>query len=227
MRNLPSSLVAVLAALTLATAATGQDPPGPQAGGFSEIVDVRVVNLEVVVTDRAGVPVRGLGAGSFQLLVDGVEVPIEYFSEILGGRVVAPVEGADVVPGLREVLPGGRVGTSYLVFIDNFFSVSIDRNRVLKSLAESLSLGPEDRMAIVSFDGRELEMLSTWSQSEIDLRRVLKKSLGDPAYGLQRLTERRQFDFDRVLEASAAVFAGDFDRAPTRGTSSNPTSATT
>lgn len=211
MRISPRSLVAVLA-LLLAPIASGQSPPsGPQPGVFSEIVDVRVVNLEVVVTDRSGVPVRGLGVDSFQLLVDGQEVPIDYFSEVLGGRVVAPPEGAETVPGLRQVEPGGEVGTSYLVFIDNFFSLPTDRNVVLRSLADSLSLGPEDRMAIVSFDGRSLEMLSTWSQSETELRRAINKSLGEPAFGLQRLTERRQFDFDRVLEASAAVLAGGFD----------------
>ena len=196
-----------LAAALVALPVRSQVAPGPQPGSFSEIIDVRVVNLEVVVTDREGVPVRGLGADHFQLLVDGEEVPIEYFSEVLGGRAVAPPDGTETVPGLREVLPGGRVGTSYLVFVDNFFSLPTDRNRVLRALEESLFLGAEDRMAIVSFDGRELEMLSTWSQSDVELRRVLRRSLDQPAYGLQRLSERRQFDFDRVLEASTRFFA--------------------
>lgn len=214
---MPNRSRSILVALTLlaATAASAQVGPGPQPGSFSEIVDVRVVNLEVVVTDRAGVPIRGLNADHFVLLVDGEEVPIEYFSEVLGGRVVRPPDGAEAVPGLREVVPGGRVGISYLVFIDNFFSLPTDRNRVLRALEESLFLGPEDRMAIVSFDGRNLEMLSTWSQSDVELRRVLKKSHADPAYGLQRLSERRQFDFDRVLQASAAIFADDFESRST------------
>ncbi len=218
------SPLAPLAALALALAATAgadaQVEPGPQPGSFSEIVDVRVVNLEVVVTDRAGIPVRGLNADHFVLLVDGEEVPIEYFSEVLGGRTVRSVEGAAAapVPGLREVVPGGRVGTSYLVFIDNFFSLPTDRNRVLRALEESLFLGPEDRMAVVSFDGRNLEMLSTWSQSVVDLRRVLRGSFADPAYGLQRLSERRQFDLDRVLAASAAMlFDGSEARSAVRG----------
>ncbi len=200
------------AALALATAsgAWAQATQGPLPGGFSEIVDVRVVNLEVVVTDRAGVPIRGLGADQFTLLVDGEQVPIEYFSEVLGGRTVRPAEGGATraVPGLSEVAPGGDVGTSYLVFIDNFFSLPTDRNRVLRALSESLVLGPEDRMAIVSFDGRDLKMLSTWSQSEVDLQRAINRSLGDPAFGLQRASERRQFDFDRLLVESALVLGG-------------------
>ena len=208
-------VLAVLSLIALASA-SAQVAPGPQPGSFSEIVDVRVVNLEVVVTDKAGVPVRGLNAGQFTLLVDGEEVPIEFFSEVLGGRTVKPAEGAAgaTVPGLRAVEPGGRVGTSYLLFIDNFFSLPTDRNGVLRSIADSIFLGPEDRMAIVSFDGRNLEMLTTWSQDDVELRRVISRSLGDPAHGLQRLVERRQFDFDRVLEASAAVFAAAGDQDP-------------
>ena len=173
-------LLLALAAAFVTLAAWAQVAPGPQPGSFSEIIDVRVVNLEVVVTDREGVPIRGLSADQFQLLVDGEEVPIEYFSEVLGGRVVAPPDGTESVPGLREVLPGERVGTSYLVFIDNFFALPTDRNRVLRAFEESLFLGPEDRMAIVSFDGRELEMLSTWSQSDVELRRVIRRSLDQP-----------------------------------------------
>ena len=207
---IPRFLLLSALVLILAAAARAQPEPGPQPGTFSEIIDVRVVNLEVVVTDRDGVPVRGLTADQFTLLVDGAEVPIDYFSEVLGGRTVQPAEsGAEVeaVPGLREVVPGGRVGTSYLVFIDNFFSLPTDRNQVLKALADSIFLGPEDRMAIVSFDGRKLEMLSTWSQDDVELRRVISRSLQDPAYGLQRLSERRQLDFDRVLEATADALA--------------------
>ena len=201
----------LVAAFLFAAPLFAQSASGPLPGAFSEIIDVRVVNLEVVVTDRSGVPVRNLQAGDFVLLVDGEEVPIDYFSEVLGGRVVRPAEGDEAVPGLREVEPGGRVGTSYLVFIDDFFSIPTDRNRVLRALEESLVLQPEDRMAIVSFDGRELRMLSTWTQSDDDLRRALRRHLGEPAYGLQRVTERRQFDFDKALEAGSAVLVQGFD----------------
>ncbi len=202
----------LLLPLLVLPAAVGQTPPpGPLPGGFSEIIDVRVVNLEVVVTDRDGIPVRGLGPDDLVLKVDGQEVPIEYFTEVLGGRAVRPPEGGETVPGLRAVEPGGRVGTSYLVFIDNFFSLAVDRNRVLRSLADSLFLGPEDRMAIVAFDGRQLEMLSSWSQDSEELRRVINRSLAAPARGLERRAERLQFDFERLLEASDLVLSADVE----------------
>lgn len=48
---------------------------------LGERVDVRLVELFVVVTDRAGKPVRGLSRGDFRLLQDGREQSIASFDE--------------------------------------------------------------------------------------------------------------------------------------------------
>ena len=71
------------AAVTFCVAAVpvwGQESPVPDL--FSEVIDVRVVNVEVVVTDRAGNRIRGLQASDFELLVDREPVPISYFTEV-------------------------------------------------------------------------------------------------------------------------------------------------
>ena len=64
-----------------------QEPPPEFAGVFVEVLDVRVVNVEVVVTDRKGNRVQGLHPDDFSLLVDGEETSIDYFSEIAAGTV--------------------------------------------------------------------------------------------------------------------------------------------
>ncbi|MDX1382572.1 MAG: VWA domain-containing protein [Thermoanaerobaculia bacterium] len=166
---------------------------------FQEVLDVRVVNVEVVVTDSAGNRVRGLEATDFRLLVDGEEMPIDYFSEVVGGQVaerqVAEGEPA-AVPSLE---PGRAVGTSYLIFIDDFFSIARDRNRVLKRFAEQIQqMGPEDRVAIVAYDGRELEMLTSWTNSERVIESALRRAQDRKAYGLHRMGELRQNDQDRA-----------------------------
>ena len=43
------------------------------------------MDVEVVVTDRDGARVRGLGPEDFALTVDGDAVPIEFFTEVVGG----------------------------------------------------------------------------------------------------------------------------------------------
>lgn len=190
----------VLAALLLCGlvgGASGQETEAPQSI-FSEVLDVRVVNVEIVVTDRDGVRVSGLEAEDFELLVDGEPTTIDYFSEIRGGRVMQLAEGtADVeLPGSLE--PGQEVGTSYLVFIDDQFSIARDRNRVLDRMEEDLArLGENDRMAIVSFDGRELSMLNSWTRSPRVLERSFREARAKRTFGLQRMAELNTNDRER------------------------------
>ena len=200
--------------VTGAPAVLAQSSPSPLPGVFTEVMDVRVVNLEVVVTDKDGVPVRGLGPDNFILEVDGEEVAIDYFTEVRGG-VAAEVPPSQEIAGIAEipaVVPGSPVSTSYLVFIDELFSLPPDRDAVLEALeAELPRLGPEDRMAIVAFNGRDLDMLSTWTNSVPALTRVLKKARERPTHGIQRLAEQRQYNFDRLLNVSTQLRAGQFD----------------
>src|SRR5688572_7918760 len=158
-----AGFTAALGATAFASPAAAQQQPPPPSGPpsdeavplvFGEVLDVRVVNVEVVVTDKDGERVRGLGAKDFRLKVDGQEVPIDFFSEILGGAVVAR-ERADDTKEVPALAPGQPVGTSYLVFIDDFFSIARDRDRVLERLEEQAkAMQPEDRMAVVAFDGQ-------------------------------------------------------------------------
>ncbi len=184
--------------LSLLLTASLAPPAAAQDGVFGEVIDVRVVNLEVVVTEN-GRRVTGLSPEDFVLTVDGQEVAIEYFTEVSGGTaVVSPEEGSGAtVPALA---PGVPVSTSYLVFIDEYFSLPNDRNRALKRLIDQLSfLSPEDRMAVVAFNGKKVEMLSSWSQSTTELERVFRQALDRKTFGLQREAEQRLFESTRVV----------------------------
>jgi VWFA-related protein len=198
----------LLAALALAAAARGADAPPD----FGESIDVRVVNLEAVVTDRGGQRVTGLGSGDFRLLVDGKEVPIEFFSEVKDGVALAapaagakPEAGGAAVQGVAE----GAVGTHYLVFIDDYFALAADRDAVLKGLKADLGrLGPYDRMAVVAYDGGRLAKLANWSGSPADLARAFDQAMARPPRGFDRLTELRSLVHDEEF-ASQRVRDGD------------------
>src|SRR5215813_11670056 len=130
-----------LAPAALAQAQPPRGTPAPPANApqsvFGEQIDVRVVNVEVVVTDKQGNRVAGFTPEDFRLKVDGKAVPIEYFNEVRGGSAIALAESAaSSVKGLPSLAPGSPVGTSYLVFIDDFFSLVTRRDDVLRSLKD-------------------------------------------------------------------------------------------
>lgn len=180
--------------MLLAAAASGQQEDLPEV--FSEVVDVRVVNIEVVVTDRKGDRVHGLRASEFELLVDGEPTPIDYFTEIRDGFAVEPGEGdVAAVPSLDPDTP---VATNFLIYVDDFFSIERDRNRVLDRLEEDLGeLGPADRVAAVAFDGSSVETLTAWTNSPGQLGEALDRARGRPAHGLERRSELRMVDSGR------------------------------
>ncbi len=216
MRSL--GITVVLCLLSAAAYADIRDAaPSVAPPSFGETVDVKVVNVEAVVTDRDGNRVPGLSPDRFRLTIDGREVPIEYFAEIRGGDAVAPAtsgqkEGWLAVPG---VVPGQPIATSYLVFIDEYFAMTRDRDLALERLrAELPALGPEDRMAIVAYDGDRVTMLSSWSQSPGELDDVLRNATTRPTQGFQRFAERRSFDIGRRLPAAFRFRHSVFDLTP-------------
>ena len=166
------------------------------AAGFSETIDVRVVNIEVVVTDRQGRRVHGLTSSDFELLLDGRRAPLDHFSEIREGRAVAMPEGSVTnVPSLR---PNALVGTSFLIFIDDFFSIKRDRDQVLDGLKDDLTkLAPADRVAIVAFDGNSITKLTAWTSSSDKLTATLDQARRRETHGLDRLMERMASDAAR------------------------------
>lgn len=192
MKSIPTSLYMTMwlvlgAAGVLPAAAQPADTE--EAPTFGEIVDVRVINLEVVVTDGKE-RVSGLASEDFRLLIDGQEVPIEYFTEVLGGVATeadAPAEMA-AVPALQ---PGEAVGTRYLVFIDEVFSFPNQKSRILRHLADQLPhLGPHDHMAIVAFNGGQIDLLTSWTNSLPELERVLEEAKRRKSFGLYNAPSR-------------------------------------
>ncbi|MDY7094501.1 MAG: VWA domain-containing protein [Acidobacteriota bacterium] len=211
-RTFTAALILILT-LTLVPAAMAQEE---QPGVFGEIIDVRVVNVEVVVTDRDGLRVPDLKAEDFQLIVDGQETPVQYFSEVRGGQAVATPGQAPAAPAVAQAGEGQAVGTSYLVFIDDFFPLKRDRDRVLRALADELgALGPADRMAVVAYDGKELDMLTSWSSSIAELERAFQQARRRDAHGIQRIIELRNLDADAREFAGRPYEQRDFDSGVT------------
>ncbi|HEX8100775.1 MAG TPA: VWA domain-containing protein, partial [Actinomycetota bacterium] len=189
-----------------AASLSAQEPALP--GSFGESIDVRVVNVEAVVTDSHGNRVRGLTAGDFRLKVDGKEVPIEFFTEIASGTPAAPVSEARPNAPAEPVpaAPTGAVGRSILVIIDDAFTLAVHRNAVLQGVKKDLAgLRPQDQMAIVAV-GLDYQptVLARWSSDRTVLSAALDSACNRPAGGIDVVATRRSARADEELLKAAA-----------------------
>lgn len=205
MRYAPICAVLLAAALPLCA----QDQPEQPA--FDDVINVRVVNVEAVVTGRDGVRVQGLSKEDFQLLVDGREVPIEFFNEVADGTMVN-----DGTPEASEATKAAEpevVGRSVLVFIDDSYAIQANRDLVLDKLQESLSrLSSHDEVAIAAFDGDTLKLLLDWTSDAREIAEALDLARARKPNGIlarvhieQGFPDTGARQFDAVSAAAAAM----------------------
>lgn len=177
--NSPRSSLVLAAVLILAwTQAAEAQPPSGQSDEpapdlfFGEEIDVRVVNLEVVVQDRSGNRVHGLEADDFRIFVDDLEVGVDYFTEILENRAVES-RGGEAPPAIGE---GDSVPTNYLLFVDDDHTHVTFRRPVIRGFARQLAnLGLRDQVAVVVQSRRRLRVLSPFTTDRRDTRAALEE----------------------------------------------------
>lgn len=111
---------------------------------FAEAEEVRVINVDVVVTGRDDEPVRGLSAADFELYENGERVDFHNFYAVQQGRPV-PLEGS---VGAAAPAPADRAAEAgavpaerplYLViFVDQVHLEKVHRDRALAHLRQVL-----------------------------------------------------------------------------------------
>jgi VWFA-related protein len=200
MRYGPTLAVLLVTALALMVAALPLAAQSQGEAAFGEAIDVRVVNVEAVVTGKGGERVRGLSKDDFRLLVDGREVPIGFFNEVTDGTLVA----ADSGQGGQAAPEPEVVGRRVLVFVDDSFGIAPYRNAVLDRIRQSLDrLSPQDQVAVVEFDGKKLDLLSGWTADRERTIAALAEARGRKAHGLIIRAQLR--DINRSLGAATAI----------------------
>ena len=159
-----------MASAAAPSAAQEVAPLSPGELVFGEEVEVRVVNLEVVVEDRSGQRVGGLSRDDFRILVDGEEVDVQYFTEVSQKQAVA-VTGAEAPPAVAE---GEPVATNYVLFVDDDHTHVTFRRPVLRGFSNRLEeLPAHDRVAVVVQRRRRLEILSPFTTDRDATRTAL------------------------------------------------------
>ena len=168
------ALLAVLvAALAFGYPAGAQEPDALSSSevAFGEEIDVRVVNIEVVVEDGEGERVRDLRRDDFRVFVDGEEVDVEYFTEVAQGR--ASDDNGETPPAVGE---GGAVATNFVLFVDDDHSLAAFRRPVLRGFSDSLAELPvQDQVAVVVQSRNRLELLSPFTRDREATRTALSE----------------------------------------------------
>ncbi|MDQ2979427.1 MAG: VWA domain-containing protein [Acidobacteriota bacterium] len=180
----------------LPAAALAQAPPAPEnpPATFRETVQVRVMDLDVSVTDSRGNPVPDLTQNDFRVTVDGKPVSIDYFTRVAEGTIHAPdlaTASPDLV--LAEYRKGADayVPRQFLMYIDVGNLSPGSRKRGLEALRDLVTrLGPGDMGRVVLFDRRGKEQ-TEWTSSKETLFSALSK-IESSGVGMSRLMNETQ-----------------------------------
>ncbi len=103
----------------------------------SEVIEVRVANVDVVVLDRAGKPITGLTKDDFQLFENGKPQPLTNFYEMLS-HPAAPAGAAPAAPAAPEA-PAEARKRSFIVFFDSSSMAFFARNKAIGSIERLMS----------------------------------------------------------------------------------------
>lgn len=216
--QLPRFLVFVLSSLA-ATAAFAQQPP-PEPPVFGERTEVAVQNVDVVVEDRDGRPVRGLAAADFEVRVDGAIVPITNFYAVESGVLKAAPLDPSIPPAQpEEPVAAAEVApkrASLLLFVDQTNLAPANRKRALGAVREyfrDLRAAAAPRVAIVAYDGGvTLRRPFTENLQEIDdaLAELIDKAPKAERFDLELEQIKRELEEPSNIDeagADAGVFA--------------------
>lgn len=205
-------LWALALSLGLAAGLGAQESPST----FSDDVEVRLVEVEVHVTDRKGHPLAGLTQEHFELEVNGEVKEIEYFEAGLPGS--SSQAGAEV-----DAKPSGRVAQPlYLaVYVDRRFMQPGEMESVrsqLRMLLEN-SLGAEDQVLLATADSTRMSVLQSYTgdhESVLELLEGLDGTdgadrLANKVAGVMRqLRQERRFN-EAVRGRGNLRVAADFE----------------
>lgn len=210
----------VVGLLVAATGGAQLEPEIRQHGIFSDTLEVHVVNVAVVVTDKKGNPVTGLGRDDFEIFEDGEPMQLTNFFAVEGDQAIPEPRqddaGHEMPDGGTAAPAGSRPDTRLFLalVVDLTNGLPANRNLILEDLEAQLPpvLGPEDRVLIATYDGH-LRVAQPFTRDPAAIRTSLEriqKTAGHGSFlGLERsLILGRMTDATDPIAARSAAVAG-------------------
>lgn len=150
--------------LGAAAIASAQENPQPE---FKESIEVSVIDVDVVVTDRQGNRVTTLAREDFELTENGRPVDIAYFSRIIDGRSDEQLAiGSEVAP---------RTPLTWVVYVDQTNLPPQRRNLALRQLRTFFdrTMPEGDRAMLAVNDGISMRVRQNLTADRSHLLRTL------------------------------------------------------
>ena len=165
----------------------------------SEVIEVRVANVDVVVLDKTGKPIVGLSKDDFQLFENGKQQPLTNFYEMRSQTLATASDAtaAAAAPAAAPEPPAEARKRSIVVFLDATSIAVFSRNKALDSIQHLLStlVRDGDDAMIVNWT-RGLEVVQPFTGDRAAIDRALdsvRKKIANSAAG--------NFDKTRVISA--------------------------
>lgn len=170
-------LSAGVAALTIGFVALSQEPS--PLSWYRAATQVDIVNVEVVVSDKAGNPVPGLTAADFEVFDDGAPQVITNFYSGEAAPSVGAAEGERGPAGAAK--ESDRV--ALVVFVDNSSLNPASRDDILRQVRDSFQAGwPGSDVPVTLVSGgssvRIVQPFTTDLKLLLDGLQVMQKEVG-------------------------------------------------
>jgi VWFA-related protein len=189
-----TSIVLIAAMTSGPLAAQQKKQPAADTPKLTENIDVRIIGVDVVVTDKKGNAVTGLTKDDFQIFENGVEKPISNFYEVEGKTaaqvVTVPTPGAPAVkPPAKEEIDE-HLRRRLIIYVDNLSLAPFNRNRVFKQMKDFIkdAMRPGDEAMVATYN-RSLKVRAPFTRDPIQIQQTLDAIAGESALGTANRSE--------------------------------------
>jgi hypothetical protein len=176
----------LLLSIAFPISSPAQTPVIPHAG---ETIEVSIVNVDTVVTDRQGHRVRGLRRDDFEILENGVRQPVTNFAEYASTRdstIAGLAANATTVTAPQAAPPSAALPPplqprTIIVFVERFQLPSFRSDPVFAAVKALLhkTVRPGDRVMVVS-----------WNHGILGIRQDFTDDLGRIDKAIDLLAQR-------------------------------------
>ena len=203
MNRLTRTAAVVVIALTTLPLARAQEKQGAEIPKLVENIDVRVINVDVVVTDKKGNSITGLTKDDFELYENGMPKPISNFYEVEGRKAlnVSVAEANGATPGTATPATAAapenepiseNLRRRIILYIDNLSLAPFNRNRVfkdMKAFAASV-MRPGDETMIATYN-RSMKVRLPFSRDPKQVQQTLDIIAGESGLGVTSRSEAK------------------------------------